>query len=90
MNRTPKNERLAAATMKDPRWVAVVARDPGADGEAGEHNENLPHEPSSKSRSFPALSQARAHGENKAHRAPRGKRAVTSLCAALPSALKTR
>src|SRR6266478_5503591 len=32
MNRTDKNEPLVAATMNDPRWAAVVARDPGADG----------------------------------------------------------
>ena len=27
-----RNEMLAAATVSDPRWAAVVARDPGADG----------------------------------------------------------
>ena len=32
MNRTTKNEPLAAATMNDPRWAAIVARDPDADG----------------------------------------------------------
>ena len=32
MNRTRKNESLATATMNDPRWAAVVARDPDADG----------------------------------------------------------
>jgi len=29
---TTKNEMLAAATVSDPRWVSVVARDRGADG----------------------------------------------------------
>lgn len=32
MNKPTKNERLAAATMNDPRWGALVVRDPGADG----------------------------------------------------------
>jgi Metal binding domain of Ada len=32
MNRTNKNETLVAATTNDPRWAAVVARDPDADG----------------------------------------------------------
>ena len=32
MNRTNKNEPLVAATMNDPRWAAVVARAPDADG----------------------------------------------------------
>ena len=32
MNTSPKNAQLAAATVKDPRWAAVVARDPEADG----------------------------------------------------------
>ncbi|AXK38680.1 bifunctional DNA-binding transcriptional regulator/O6-methylguanine-DNA methyltransferase Ada [Crenobacter cavernae] len=32
MNATAKNARLAAATESDPRWAAVVARDPKADG----------------------------------------------------------
>lgn len=27
-----KTERLAAATLNDPRWIAVVTRDPAADG----------------------------------------------------------
>jgi AraC family transcriptional regulator of adaptative response/methylated-DNA-[protein]-cysteine methyltransferase len=29
---TTRNEHLAAATVADPRWAAVVARDPKADG----------------------------------------------------------
>lgn len=29
---TPKNAQLAATIESDPRWAAVVARDPGADG----------------------------------------------------------
>jgi AraC family transcriptional regulator of adaptative response/methylated-DNA-[protein]-cysteine methyltransferase len=32
MNRANKNEPLVAATMNDPRWAAIVARDPDADG----------------------------------------------------------
>jgi AraC family transcriptional regulator of adaptative response/methylated-DNA-[protein]-cysteine methyltransferase len=32
MNASTKAERLAAATVSDPRWAAVVARDPAADG----------------------------------------------------------
>ena len=32
MNLSTKIEMLAAATVSDPRWVAVVARDPRADG----------------------------------------------------------
>jgi AraC family transcriptional regulator of adaptative response/methylated-DNA-[protein]-cysteine methyltransferase len=32
MNRTNKNEPLATATMNDPRWAAIVARAPDADG----------------------------------------------------------
>jgi AraC family transcriptional regulator of adaptative response/methylated-DNA-[protein]-cysteine methyltransferase len=32
MNMTWQNAQLAAATEGDPRWVSVVARDPGADG----------------------------------------------------------
>src|SRR5688572_16166975 len=32
MNMTTRNEILAAATVSDPRWAAVVARDPQADG----------------------------------------------------------
>ncbi|WP_428420985.1 bifunctional DNA-binding transcriptional regulator/O6-methylguanine-DNA methyltransferase Ada [Methylibium sp.] len=32
MNMNTKTERLAAATVSDPRWAAVVARDPQADG----------------------------------------------------------
>ncbi len=32
MNMSNKAEILAAATVSDPRWAAVVARDPGADG----------------------------------------------------------
>jgi AraC family transcriptional regulator of adaptative response/methylated-DNA-[protein]-cysteine methyltransferase len=32
MNRTNKNETLVEATTNDPRWAAVVARDPDADG----------------------------------------------------------
>jgi methylphosphotriester-DNA--protein-cysteine methyltransferase len=32
MNRTDKTEPLVAATMNDPRWAAVVARDSDADG----------------------------------------------------------
>jgi AraC family transcriptional regulator of adaptative response/methylated-DNA-[protein]-cysteine methyltransferase len=32
MNMTTKAELLAAATVSDPRWAAVVARDPAADG----------------------------------------------------------
>jgi len=32
MNMTPKAEILAAATVADPRWAAVVARDASADG----------------------------------------------------------
>ena len=32
MNRTDKHEPLVAATMNDPRWAAIVARDPDADG----------------------------------------------------------
>ena len=33
MNMTTKNEMLAAATLSDPRWVAVLARDHRADGQ---------------------------------------------------------
>ncbi|MEO8752250.1 MAG: bifunctional DNA-binding transcriptional regulator/O6-methylguanine-DNA methyltransferase Ada [Casimicrobiaceae bacterium] len=33
MNRITRNAPLAAATMQDPRWAAVVARDPDADGQ---------------------------------------------------------
>ena len=32
MNTLKNNETLAAATVSDPRWVAVVARNPAADG----------------------------------------------------------
>ena len=32
MNRSAKNVQLAAATVYDPRWASVVARDPMADG----------------------------------------------------------
>lgn len=32
MNMGTETERLAAATLNDPRWAAVVARDPAADG----------------------------------------------------------
>lgn len=32
MNTSAKNARLAAATLNDPRWASVVARDPEADG----------------------------------------------------------
>ena len=32
MNMTTKSEMLAAATVSDPRWSAVVNRDPQADG----------------------------------------------------------
>ena len=32
MNRINKNEPLVAVTMNDPRWAAVVARDPAGDG----------------------------------------------------------
>src|SRR5512134_46658 len=32
MNMTTKAELLAAATVSDPRWAAIVARDPAADG----------------------------------------------------------
>ena len=32
MNMTTKTEMLAAATVSDPRWAAVAARDPAADG----------------------------------------------------------
>lgn len=32
MNAPANNETLAAATLNDPRWAAVVARDPAADG----------------------------------------------------------
>jgi AraC family transcriptional regulator of adaptative response/methylated-DNA-[protein]-cysteine methyltransferase len=32
MNMTTRNEMLAAATVADPRWAAVVGRDPKADG----------------------------------------------------------
>jgi AraC family transcriptional regulator, regulatory protein of adaptative response / methylated-DNA-[protein]-cysteine methyltransferase len=32
MNRSAKNAQLADATVKDPRWASVVARDPEADG----------------------------------------------------------
>jgi AraC family transcriptional regulator of adaptative response/methylated-DNA-[protein]-cysteine methyltransferase len=32
MNTSANAERLAAATVSDPRWAAVVARDPAADG----------------------------------------------------------
>jgi AraC family transcriptional regulator of adaptative response/methylated-DNA-[protein]-cysteine methyltransferase len=32
MNAPASNEMLAAATVNDPRWAAVVARDPSADG----------------------------------------------------------
>src|SRR4029453_14310819 len=32
MNTTTRNEMLAAATVSDPRWAAVVARDRKADG----------------------------------------------------------
>ncbi|MGH8316155.1 MAG: Ada metal-binding domain-containing protein, partial [Steroidobacterales bacterium] len=31
MKTTPKNASLAAATLADPRWAAVAARDPAAD-----------------------------------------------------------
>ena len=33
MNMATKSEMLAAATVSDPRWNAIVARDPRADGE---------------------------------------------------------
>ena len=33
MNMTTTLERRAAATVSDPRWAAVVARDPQADGQ---------------------------------------------------------
>jgi AraC family transcriptional regulator of adaptative response/methylated-DNA-[protein]-cysteine methyltransferase len=33
MNMTTRNEMIAAATVSDPRWAAVVARDPRADGQ---------------------------------------------------------
>jgi AraC family transcriptional regulator of adaptative response/methylated-DNA-[protein]-cysteine methyltransferase len=33
MNMTTRNEMLAAATVSDPRWAAVVARDAAADGQ---------------------------------------------------------
>ena len=33
MNMTTKSEMLAAATVSDPRWTAVVSRDPKADGQ---------------------------------------------------------
>ena len=32
MNTTPRNQALADATLADPRWAAVAARDPAADG----------------------------------------------------------
>ncbi len=32
MNMSTKTEMLAAAIVSDPRWAAVVARDPKADG----------------------------------------------------------
>lgn len=32
MNASKRDERLAAATVSDPRWAAVVARDPKSDG----------------------------------------------------------
>ena len=32
MNASAKNEQLAAATVNDPRWASVVARDLAADG----------------------------------------------------------
>src|SRR5687768_6544474 len=32
MNTTTRNEMLAAATVSDPRWTAVLARDRTADG----------------------------------------------------------
>ena len=32
MNMMTRNEMLAAATVSDPRWAAVAARDPSADG----------------------------------------------------------
>lgn len=32
MNTAPATARLAAATLDDPRWTAVIARDPAADG----------------------------------------------------------
>jgi len=32
MNASANAERLAAATVSDPRWAAVIARDPAADG----------------------------------------------------------
>ncbi|MGH8067779.1 MAG: bifunctional transcriptional activator/DNA repair enzyme AdaA, partial [Candidatus Entotheonellia bacterium] len=32
MNMSAKNVQLAAATVNDPRWASVVARDPKADG----------------------------------------------------------
>ena len=32
MNSVTNNQELAAAVVKDPRWAAVVARDPEADG----------------------------------------------------------
>ena len=32
MNMSTKTEMLAATTVSDPRWAAVVARDPEADG----------------------------------------------------------
>lgn len=32
MNKATRNENLAAATLDDPRWASVVARDPSADG----------------------------------------------------------
>lgn len=32
MNTTTRNERLATATVSDPRWAAVAARDRHADG----------------------------------------------------------
>src|SRR5512147_281505 len=32
MNMSTKAELLAAATVSDPRWAAVIARDPAADG----------------------------------------------------------
>ena len=33
MNMTTRTEMMAAATVSDPRWAAVVARDPRADGQ---------------------------------------------------------
>ena len=33
MNMSAKTEMLAAATVSDPRWAAVIARDPKADGQ---------------------------------------------------------